>query len=92
MLYVYKIQGILETMEGEIGGMRVSICSASYLGDVDIPSTVFDKETLDYLKFRLKINSYVNVQQLPNRVQNQIRTPIGLYLDNWVKEEHGVSK
>ena len=94
MLYVYKIQGILETLDGEIGGIRVSVCSAAYLGDVDVPSSVFDQETLDYLKFRLKVHSYVNVQQLPNKVQNKIRTPIGLYLDEWIKEEfnNGVSK
>ena len=93
MLYVYKILGILETLDGNIGGIKVSVCSAVYLGDVDIPSSVFDKQTLDYLKFRLKVNSYINVQQLPRKIQNKIRTPIGLYLDEWIKEEfNGVSK
>lgn len=94
MLYVYKILGVLETSDGEIGGLRVSVCSAAYMGDVDVPSIVFDKETLDYLKFRLKVHSYLNVQQLPNRIQNKIRTPTGRYLDEWVKEEfnNGISK
>jgi hypothetical protein len=94
MLYVYKILGVLEKSDGEIGGLRVSVCSAAYMGDVDVPSIVFDKETLDYLKFRLKVHSYLNVQQLPNRIQNKIRTPTGKYLDEWVKEEfnNGISK
>lgn len=86
--------GVLETSDGEIGGMRVKVCSSVYMGDVDVPSIVFDKETLDYLKFRLKVNSYLNVQQLPNKVQNKMREPIGRYLDEWIKEEfnNGVSK
>lgn len=92
MLYVYKILGILETLDGVIGGIRVTVCSSAYMGDVDVPSIIFDKETLDYLKFRLKVHSYVNVQQLPNKIQNKLREPIGRYLDEWIKEEHGISK
>lgn len=87
MIYVYRIQGVLEKEDGNIGGIRVSVCSSTILTDVDIPPSVFPKELLEYLKFRLRVNNYLNIQQLPNKLQVQLRTPIGKYLDNWVKEK-----
>ena len=90
MIYVYRIQGVLEKEDGNIGGIRVSVCSASILTDVDIPSSVFPREILDYLKFRLKVNNYLNIQQLPNKMQLELREPIGKYLDKWVAD--GVSQ
>ena len=86
MIYVYRIQGVLEKDDGEIGGIRCSVCSASLLTDVDVPVSVFPKSVIAYLKFRLKVNNYLNIQQLPNKMQNELRNPIGKYLDQWVKE------
>lgn len=93
MIYVYRIQGVLEKTDGNIGGIRVSVCSASLMDDVDVPADVFPKTVLDYLKFRLQVNNYLNIQQLPNKLQNQLRFPIGKYLDQWVKDKvDGISQ
>ena len=86
IIYVYRIQGVLEKEDGSVGGIRVSVCSATIMQDVDVPSSIFPKELLEYLKFRLMVNNYLNVQQLPNKLQIELRNPIGKYLDKWVKE------
>ena len=86
MIYVYRILGILEKDDGNIGGIRVAVCSASIMKDVDIPEDILPKSVKDYLKFRLQVNNYLNIQNLPYKIQNQIRNPIGKYLDQWVKE------
>lgn len=92
-MYVYRIQGVLEKSDGEIGGIRVSLCSSTLLTDVDVPSSIFPKELLDYLKFRLHVNNYLNIQQLPNKLQTELRNPLGKYLDKWVKDKvDGVSQ
>ena len=86
MIYVYRILGVLEKTDGTIGGIRVAVCGANILKDVDIPEAILPKEVKDYLKFRLQVNNYLNIQNLPYKIQNQIRNPIGKYLDQWVKE------
>lgn len=82
--YVYQIEGVLETMSGAVGGFRARLCSLDFLGSVDVPASIFDKELLQYIKWRLKVNNYLDVRKLPVAIQNQIREPMNQYLDNWV--------
>jgi hypothetical protein len=86
--YVYQIKGILEKPNKDIGGIRVLVCSQNYFDSVDVPAAVFDKETLKYLKFRLAVNDYINVNRLPIPVVNRIREPMNKWLDNWVIREN----
>lgn len=86
-LYVYQIKGILEKPNKDIGGMRVLLCSKDFFDSVDVPAEIFDKETLQYLKFRLKVNEYIDVQKLPVHIVNRIRAPMNRWLDNWVIKE-----
>ena len=51
-LYVYQIKGILEREDKQIGGLRVMVCSKDYFDTVDVPPNIFDKETLQYLRYR----------------------------------------
>jgi len=83
-LYVYQIKGILEKPNKDIGGMRVLLCSKDFFDSVDVPAEIFDKSTLKYLKFRLQVNEYIDVQKLPIPIQNRIRSPMNQWLDNWV--------
>ena len=86
--YVYQIKGILEKPNKDIGGIRILICSQNYFDSVDVPAVVFDKETLRYLRFRLAVNDYINVNRLPISVVNRIREPMNKWLDNWVIREN----
>jgi len=86
--YVYQIKGILEKPNKDIGGIRVLICFLNYFDSVDVPAAVFDKETLRYLRFRLAVNDYINVNRLPISVVNRIREPMNKWLDNWVIREN----
>jgi hypothetical protein len=89
-LYVYQIKGILEKPNKDIGGMRVLLCSKDFFDSVDVPAQVFDKETLQYLKYRLRVNEFVDVRKLPIAIQNKIRAPLNLWLDNWVIQEKSI--
>jgi len=89
-LYVYQIKGILEKPNKEIGGMRVLLCSKVFFDSVDVPASIFDKSTLDYLKFRLRVNEFVDVRKLPITIQNRIRSPMNQWLDNWVIKENTI--
>jgi len=51
---------------------------------VDVPFNIFDKETLQYLRYRLAVNDYVDIRKLPDSVINKIRAPLNQWLDNWV--------
>jgi len=85
--YVYQIQGTLEDAKGEFKGLRVLVCDLYNFDSVDVPNSIFDKETIQYLQFRLKATtSIINIQNLPNSIQNKIRTPLGRWLDEWVLE------
>jgi hypothetical protein len=89
-LYVYQIKGILEKSNKDVGGIRVLICSKDFFDSVDVPAEVIDKETLRYLKYRLAVNEFVDVRKLPIVIQNRIRTPLNLWLDNWVLKENSI--
>ena len=85
--YVYQIQGALENAAGEFLGLRVLVCDLYNFESVDVPREVLDKESAAYLEFRLKITKDpVNIQRLPNGVQNKIRQLLGKWLDRWVLE------
>jgi hypothetical protein len=85
--YVYQIQGALENAAGEFLGLRVLVCDLYNFDSVDVPREVLDKETTAYLQFRLKVTTQtLNIQRLPNGVQNKIRLLLGKWLDRWVLE------
>lgn len=89
--YVYQIQGALEDPTGKLKGLRVLVCDLHNFDSVDVPIAVLDKETAKYLQFRLRVSPDVmNIQKLPNIIQNKIRAPLGRWLDRWVLENfHG---
>ena len=86
MKYAYQIQGTLKNTSQKILGFRVIVCTAYHFYNVDAPAELFDYNTLDYLKFRLAVNPYMDVRKLPVSIQNKIRTPLGRFLDYWVLE------
>ena len=85
--YVYQIQGALESADGKLLGLRVLVCDLHNFDSVDVPIEILDTETLSYLRFRLKVSDEtINIQRLPNGVQNKIRMLLGHWLDRWVLE------
>jgi hypothetical protein len=85
--YVYQIQGALESPVGELTGLRVLVCDLYNFDSVDVPVAVLDKETARYIQFRLQVTTAtLNIQKLPNGIQNKIRAPLGAWLDRWVLE------
>jgi hypothetical protein len=91
--YVYQIQGALENATGEFCGLRVLVCDLYNFDSVDVPRGVLDKDTAAFLQFRLNItNDTVNIQRLPNGVQNKIRLLLGTWLDRWVLENFYAEK
>ena len=92
--YGYQIQGALENEQGQFKGFRVLVCDLYNFDSVDVPVEIFDKETVLYLQFRLKVTtSTPNIKNFPISVQNRIRTPLGRWLDQWVlKNFYGNSR
>jgi hypothetical protein len=85
--YVYQIQGALENPSGCLKGLRVLVCDLYNFDTADAPISILDKETVKYLEFRLKLSDEtLNIQRLPNGIQNKIRAPLGNWLDQWVLE------
>ena len=85
--YVYQIQGALENATGEFKGLRVLVCDLYNFDSVDVPREILDKETARYIEFRLRVTTAtLNIQKLPDGVQNRIRVPLGEWLDRWVLE------
>jgi hypothetical protein len=85
--YVYQIQGALESPAGKLKGLRVLVCDLHNFESVDVPVEIMDKETAKFLQFRLLLTTdALNIQRLPNSVQNKIRAPLGRWLDQWVLE------
>jgi len=83
--YVYQIQGALENAAGELKGLRVLVCDVNNFDSVDVPLEVLDNETARFLRFRLKVSTTpIRIQALPNAIQNNIRVPLGKWLDRWV--------
>ena len=83
--YVYQIQGVLESPAGKVTGLRILVCDLYNFDQADAPISVLDKETASYLEFRLKLSQgALNFQRLPVKVQNNIRNPLGKWLDRWV--------
>jgi len=85
--YVYQIQGALEDAQGQFKGLRVLVCDLYNFDTADVQASILDKETAKYIEFRLKVTTDVlNIQKLPNSIQNKIRLPLGQWLDQWVLE------
>ena len=83
--YAYQIQGVLEDKRGQLCGFRVMVCNVNNMDLVDVPVEVLDSETTKFLQFRLSITAeQVNIANLPYKIQNQIRAPLGRWLDHWV--------
>jgi len=83
--YVYQIQGVLESPAGKLTGLRVLVCDLYNFDQADAPISILDRETRKYLEFRLKLsNDALSIQRLPVKIQNNIRTPLGKWLDRWV--------
>ena len=89
--YVYQIKGALENAMGQLKGLQILVCDLYNFEIVDVPIEILDHETTKYLEFRLKVTTEpLDIQRLPNGIQNQIRTPLGRWLDHWVLENfHG---
>jgi len=87
--YAYQIQGALENAEGKFCGFRVVVCNAHYFELVDVPAPVFEKETRAYIQFRLKVSDKFDIRKLPPSVENNIRAPLGRWLDYWVMKNFG---
>lgn len=83
--YVYQIQGVLESPAGELKGLRILVCDLYNFDQADVPISILDNETKRYIAFRLKLaDDALNIQRLPAKIQNNIRTPLGKWLDRWV--------
>jgi hypothetical protein len=85
--YVYQIQGALENPPGSLKGLRILVCDLYNFDTADAPISILDKETAKYLEFRLGLSDEtLNIQRLPNGIQNKIRVSLGNWLDQWVLE------
>jgi hypothetical protein len=83
--YVYQIQGVLESPAGKLTGLRILVCDLYNFDQADVPIEILDRETQKYIEFRLKLSEdALNIQRLPVKVQNNIRNPLGKWLDRWV--------
>ena len=87
--YVYQIQGALENAHGKFCGFRVLVCNAHYFDLADAPAEIFGRETAKYIEFRLKLTDRFDIRKLPPSVENNIRAPLGRWLDNWVLNNFG---
>lgn len=86
-MYVYQIQGALENAQQDILGFRVFLCTSSFFDSVDVPVEIFNKELIAYMKFRLAVTEgKININRLPNKIQNELRKAMGQWLDRWVLE------
>ena len=83
--YVYQIQGALESPAGKLRGLRILVCDLYNFDQADAPVEIFDNDTIKYLEFRLSLSEEsLNIQRLPVKIQNNIRAPLGKWLDRWV--------
>lgn len=83
--YVYQIQGALENPPGRLRGLRILVCDLYNFDQADVPIEILDPETRKYLEFRLNLSDdALIIQRLPDKIQNNIRTPLGKWLDRWV--------
>ena len=83
--YVYQIKGALESPAGKLTGLRILVCDLYNFDEADAPIEILDHETVKYLEFRLNLtDDALIIQCLPVKVQNNIRTQLGKWLDRWV--------
>ena len=84
--YAYQIQGALESVSGRFRGLRILVCDLYNFDSVDVPVEVFDRETVKFLEYRLRLTETMDINRLPIPIQNKIRAPLGRWLDFWVLE------
>lgn len=82
--YVYQVKGLLERADKSIGGLVVLVCTPLAFEEVDVPGDIFDKETLAFLRYRIAVNDFLDINKLPWEVLKKIREPLNKYLDDWV--------
>lgn len=82
--YAYQIKGLLEREDKSIGGLVVMICTSTAFEEVNVPGSIFDKETLAFLRYRIAVNDFMDINKLPWAVLKKIREPLNNYLDDWV--------
>lgn len=85
--YAYQIQGTLENANGELKGLRILVCNVQNFESVDVPIEILDADTAKYIQFRLRATKDVmDIAKLPFKIQDNIRGPLGPWLDHWVLE------
>ena len=82
--YVYQIKGLLERADKSIGGLVVLLCTPHAFEEVNVPGDIFDKETLAFLRYRIAVNDFLDINKLPWEALKKIREPLNKYLDDWV--------
>lgn len=82
--YAYQIKGALEDAQGTFHGLRVLVCDLNNFDLVDVPAEVLSRDTVAYITYRLKVTDVIDINKLPYKIQNDIRAPLGRWLDHWV--------
>lgn len=82
--YAYQVKGLLERADKSIGGLVVLVCTPHAFEEVDVPGDIFDKETLAFLRYRIAVNDFLDINKLPWSALKHIRGPLNKYLDDWV--------
>jgi hypothetical protein len=84
--YAYQVKGLMERSDKSIGAIVVLVCSATAFEEVAVPASIFDKETLAFLRYRIAVNDFLDINKLPWYVLKELRGPLNEYLDNWVAD------
>ena len=83
--YVYQIMGILEHPETKrVGGLRIIVCTANIFEQVDVPAYTLGTELIAYLRYRSAVCHHFDVRRLPDKVVNELRASVGVWLDDYV--------
>lgn len=82
--YLYEILGALENEQGKFKGFEIFVCTNYNFDIVLVPDSVFTKETIKYIEFRLKLHKSFNIKKLPATVQSDIKMPLGHWLNEWL--------
>lgn len=82
--YAYQVKGLMERADKSIGAIVVLVCSATAFEEIQVPASIFDKETLAFLRYRIAVNDFLDINKLPWDVLKKLRGPLNDYLDDWV--------
>jgi len=84
--YAYQIKGLLEKPDKSIGAILVMICTPTAFEEVQVPASVFNKEILAFLRYRIAVNDFMDINKLPWDIIKKIRGPLNQYLDDWIAD------